>query len=75
MFFTNGTKEDVFERLGDIEMKLPVETFLRTGKSVIVNRQYIRKITDRNLKLVTPAVNYTVDISKEAIRQLREIIV
>jgi len=72
MFFTNGTKEDVFERLGDIEKKLPVETFLRTGKSVIVNRHYIRKITDKNLQLITPAVNYTVEISKEAMKQLKE---
>jgi len=58
--------------LGDIEKKLPVETFLRTGKSVIVNRQYIRKITDKNLQLITPAVNYTVEISKEAMKQLKE---
>jgi len=72
MFFTNGTKEDVFERLGEIEKKLPSETFLRTGKSVIVNRQYIRKITDKNLQLVAPAVNYVVEVSKEAIRQLKE---
>jgi len=72
MFFTNGTKEDVFERLGDIEKKLPAENFLRTGKSVIVNLKYIRKITDKNLKLITPAVNYTVEISKEAMKQLKE---
>ena len=72
MFFTNGTKEDVFERLGDIEKKLPPETFLRTGKSIIVNRLYIRKITDKNLQLITPAANYTVEISKEAIKQLKE---
>ena len=72
MFLTNGTKEDVFERLGEIEKKLPPETFMRTGKSIIVNRQYIRKITDKNLQLVTPAVNYLVEVSKEAIRQLKE---
>jgi len=72
MFFANGTKEDVFERLGDIEKKLPEETFFRTGKSVIVNRYYIRKITDKNLQLITPAVNYTVDISKEAMKHLKE---
>jgi len=72
MFLTNGTKEDVFERLGDIEKKLPAENFLRTGKSVIVNLKYIRKITDKNLKLITPAVNYTVEISKEAMKHLKE---
>jgi len=72
MLFTNGTKEDVFERLGEIEKKLPPQSFLRTGKSVIVNRQYIRKITDKNLQLVTPAVNYSIEISKDAIRLLKE---
>ena len=75
MFLTNGNKEDVFERLGEIEKKLPSKSFLRTGKSVIVNRQYIRKITDKSVQLVTPAANYTVEVSKEAIRILREKIV
>ena len=72
MFFANGTKEDVFERLGEIEKKLPATTFIRTGKSVIINRNYIHKITDAKLQLVTSATNYFVDISKEAMRQLKE---
>lgn len=74
MFFANGTKEDVFERLGAIEKKLPAETFLRTGKSIIVNRKYIRKITDTTLQLVTPFTNYLVEISRSAIKQLKEIL-
>ena len=75
MFFANGTKEDVFERLGEIEKRLPSEIFLRTGKSAIVNRQYIRKITDKTLQLATPAASYMVEISKEAMRQLKEKII
>ncbi|MDR2968383.1 MAG: LytTR family DNA-binding domain-containing protein [Tannerellaceae bacterium] len=71
MFFTNGAKEEIFERLGEIEKKLPAETFLRTGKSVVINRRYIRKITDSTLHLATPAANYKVEISKDAIRQLK----
>jgi two-component system LytT family response regulator len=71
MFFANGAKEDVFERLGEIEKRLPPDTFLRAGKSVVVNRRYIRKITGNGLQLVTPGANYTVEISKEAIRQLK----
>lgn len=71
MFFANGAKEDVFERLGEIEKKLPPETFLRTGKSIIVNIKYIRKITDTTLQLVTPNANYTVEISRKAIKKLR----
>jgi len=72
MFFANGTKEDVFERLGEIEKKLPPETFLRTGKSAIVNRKYIRKITDTSLQLVTPSTSYLVEISRSAIKQLKD---
>ncbi|MDR1223055.1 MAG: LytTR family DNA-binding domain-containing protein [Tannerella sp.] len=72
MFFANGTKEDVFERLGEIEKKLPHEQFLRAGKSVVVNRKYIRKITDSILQLVTPTAGYTIEISRSAARQLKE---
>jgi two-component system LytT family response regulator len=71
MFFARGEKEDVFERLGEIERKLPAETFLRVGKSVIVNRKYIRKITDVALHLATPNTSYTVEISRTALRRLK----
>lgn len=72
MFLASGTKEDIFERLGEAEKKLPPETFLRTGKSIIVNRKYIRKITDTIVHLITPHANYPVKISRKAIRQLKE---
>jgi two-component system LytT family response regulator len=71
MFFANGAKEDVFERLGEIEKKLPPEIFLRTGKSVVVNRKYIRKISDGALRLVTPSACYMVEISRSAVRELK----
>ena len=71
MYFANGAKEDVFERLGEIEKRLPPETFLRAGKSVIVNRRYIRKITDTALQLVAPNANFTVEISRNAIKELK----
>jgi two-component system LytT family response regulator len=71
MFFANGAKEDVFERLGEIEKKLPSEIFYRAGKSIVVNRTYIRKNADTTLQLVTPSANYLVGISREAIRQLK----
>ena len=71
MYLANGAKEDVFERLGEIEKKLPPGTFLRAGKSVVVNRRYIRKISDTTLQLVAPNANYTVEISRNAIRELK----
>ena len=72
MYFTNGVKEDVFERLGEIEKKLPSDSFFRTGKSIIVNRKYVRKISDSALQLVTPSASYRVEVSKNAIKQLKE---
>jgi len=71
MFLVNGTKEDVFERLGEIEKKLPTDRFLRAGKSVIVNRKYIRKIAENYLQLVTSSICYKVEISRSAIKQLK----
>jgi len=72
MFLTNGTKEEVFERLGEIERKLPADSFQRTGKSVIINRKYIRKITDTSLQLATATANYRVELSREVIRLLKK---
>jgi len=72
IFYANGNKEDVFERLGEIEKKLPSEIFPRAGKSVIVNRKYIRKITNDAIQLITSNASYMVKISKEAVRLLKE---
>jgi two-component system LytT family response regulator len=72
VFLANGAKEDVFERLGEIEKKLPYEMFLRVGKSIVINRKYVRKITDTTLQLVTPQTTYLVEISRSAARQLRD---
>ena len=72
IFYASGNKEDVFERLGEIEKKLPSEIFPRAGKSVIVNRKYIRKITNDAIQLITSNASYMVKISKEAVRLLKE---
>jgi DNA-binding LytR/AlgR family response regulator len=72
IFFASGAKEDAFERLGVIESKLPPEIFMRAGKSVVVNKKYIRKITDKTLHLATPTANYQVEISKSALKELKE---
>jgi DNA-binding LytR/AlgR family response regulator len=71
MILANGSKEDVFERLGEIERRLPTDTFIRAGKSVIVNRVYIRKITDTAIHLATSAASHTVEISRAAAKELK----
>ncbi len=67
----NGTKEDVFERLGEIERRLPASAFVRAGKSVVINRRYIRKLTDTAVHLASPSASYTVEISRAAIKELK----
>jgi len=72
MFLANGAKETVFEKLSDIEKKLPAETFLRAGKSIIVNRKYTHKITDTTLQLITSSTRFLVQISRKAAREMKE---
>jgi len=72
MYLAGGAKEDVFERLGEIEKKIPSGTFLRAGKSYIINRKYVRKITDNTLQLFTPSGAYLLELSRIAIRQLKD---
>jgi len=71
MYLAGGAKEDVFERLGEIEKRLSPETFLRAGKSFVINKKYVRKITDNSLQLFTPAGSYLLELSRIAIRQLK----
>lgn len=72
MFLSNGTKEDVFERLGEIEKKLPSTTFLRIGKSIVANRNYIRKVAHTTLQITTPQANYFIEVSRKAIQELKK---
>lgn len=70
-WLANGTKEDVFERLGEIQRRLPAATFVRAGKSVVINRRYVRKLTDTAVHLATPSTDYVVEISRAAVKELK----
>ena len=72
MFYTNGTKEYVFERLGEIEKKLSFNIFIRVGKSIVINKKYIHKITNESIQLLTQQANYSVKISRNAANELKE---
>jgi two-component system LytT family response regulator len=76
IFLINGEEEYIFERLGVIEKKLPQEIFLRAGKSLIVNRKYIRKINARSstIQISTPSQTFNIEVSKITIRQLKDIL-
>jgi two-component system LytT family response regulator len=74
MWLANGDSETIFERLGEMEKNLPPDKFLRAGKSIIINRQYIRQIHVRKstVQLATPFTTYTVEVSAVALKQLKE---
>ncbi len=67
-----GKNELVFERLGEIAKKLDEEIFIRSGRSIIVNRTYVRKLNTKECicTLVTPYESYNIPISKDACKEL-----
>ncbi len=73
MALANGESEPIFERLGEIEQVLPVDVFSRIGKSLIINKRYVRRINARKstVQLVTPQTTYTVEVSAGALKQLK----
>jgi DNA-binding LytR/AlgR family response regulator len=70
----NGDADEIFERLGEIEKTLPTETFVRAGKSLIVNRKYVRQINIRksSVQIATPSSSCNLPVSEGGIKQLRE---
>ena len=65
--------ELIFERLGEIEKKLDEELFFRAGRSLIINRRYIRKISTKNryCTLVTPTESYKITLPKGCCDELQ----
>lgn len=68
-----GKDELIFERLGEIEKKLNPAIFIRVSRSLIINRNYVRKLNTKkpSCTLVTPAESYTVSIPKGACEELQ----
>ncbi len=65
--------EIIFERLGEIEKKLDKNIFIRVGRSLLVNKSYIRKLNvkDCSCTLITPNESYKVSIPKGSYEELR----
>ena len=74
MALATGEYEAIFERLGEIEQALPSDIFLRVGKSLIVNKQYVRRVNTRKstVQIVTPHTVYTVEVSAGSLKQLKD---
>jgi len=77
MYLANGEREEIFERLGEIEQSLPSETFIRAGKSIIVNKNYVRRVYARNstLQIATPYSSYEVAVSAGALKAMRDAVI
>jgi Response regulator of the LytR/AlgR family len=75
IYLANGESDAIFERLGEIEKTLPEDTFIRAGKSLIVNRQYVRQINTRKstVQIMTPSLLCDLSVSESGIKQLKEI--
>lgn len=80
---TNGDKRMLTHQLGQIEKlidtQLGVEkrVFIRIGKSLIINRSYIYYINVSRQKLIlsdTRTFSHQVEASKEALKQLKELL-
>jgi two-component system LytT family response regulator len=69
----NGETEDIFERIGEVEKRLPADIFIRTGKSVIINRKYIRKINVKKstVQLATKKVSADVIVPDSIVKELK----
>jgi DNA-binding LytR/AlgR family response regulator len=69
----DGKTEDIFESLGEIERRLPTDIFIRTGRSQIVNRRYIRKINTRksSVTIVTPHTSFDLEVPENGIKALK----
>jgi two-component system LytT family response regulator len=73
MYLANGEQEEIFERLGEIEQTLSSDnTLTRVGKSVIINKSYLRRINSRQatVQLVTHSVSFDVKVAEKAIKMI-----
>jgi two-component system LytT family response regulator len=74
IYLANGKSDEIFERLGEIEKNLPDDIFLRAGKSLIVNRKYVRQINTRKstVQIMTSAMSANLNVSENGVKQLKE---
>jgi DNA-binding LytR/AlgR family response regulator len=69
----NGESEYIFERIGEIEKRMSSHTFMRAGKSIIINRKYLRQINVKKstIQLATGKVSIDVDIPDNIIKEMK----
>ncbi len=70
----NNKTETVTMLLGKVEEQLPSDTFFRTGRSDIINLDYLKKINTKQLQcvLIRNGIEFKCDISRDRIGELLE---
>ena len=70
----DGKEEDVFDSLMDIESFVPADIFIRTGRSFIINKNYIRRVDIKKsvVQIATPASSFNIKLPEKAVKQLKE---
>jgi DNA-binding LytR/AlgR family response regulator len=67
-----------FQRIIEIQLKAEASMFIRLGRSIIVNREYIYKINISKQEMVLSDKNlneaFTISASKEALKQLKSLL-
>lgn len=69
-------KELIFERIGDVEKKVDSDMFVRLGRSLLINKNYIRKLNLKNntCTLMASDVSYTLSVSKKSCEILKDML-
>jgi two-component system LytT family response regulator len=72
-FLANGEMEDIFDNITEIGKALSPNLFLRAGRSLIINRQYIRRINVRKLlvQIATPTFSCDLKIPQKSVKDLK----
>ncbi|GHU83276.1 DNA-binding response regulator [Bacteroidia bacterium] len=74
IFLANGEMEDIFDSIAEIENTLSSTLFFRAGRSLIINRQYIRRLNVKKslVQITTPTASYDLKIPEKSVKELKE---
>ena len=74
IILADGQTEDIFDSLMEIENFVFADTFIRTGRSIIINKNYIRRVDIKKsvVQITTPITSFNIRIPEKTVRQLKD---
>ena len=74
IILADGKTENIFESLMNIESNIPADTFIRTGRSFIINKNYIRRVDIKKsvVQIASPKTSCIIKIPDKVLRQLKD---